>query len=249
MYLKAQWEEPFRSDTGQAPFTRLDGSQVEVATMERWAGGLGPYIPYVRGNGWQAVELPYLAPTASGRLAMTLVLPDDLPSFEAKLSASQLQRITSALATELEHARSSVPCPGVPTEYQDAGCYPYDLHLFMPRFSIETRADLIPALKALGMTDAFDVASADFAGIHVPETDADLLYVAKVIHQANIAVDENGTVAAAATMVGIDVGGGPGPVKTITLRLDRPFLFFLRDLDTGAVLFMGRVVDPSAGTH
>ena len=67
-----------------------------------------------------------------------------------------------------------------------------------------------------------------------------------MIHQANIDVDEKGTEAAAATAVGMDTGGGPSAAKEITMRLDHPFLFFVRDLDTGAVLFMGRVMDPSA---
>ena len=58
-------------------------------------------------------------------------------------------------------------------------------------------------------------------------------------------VDEKGTEAAAATAVGMDSGGGPSALKQHAVRLDRPFLFALRDTDTGAVLFMGRVVDPS----
>ena len=68
-----------------------------------------------------------------------------------------------------------------------------------------------------------------------------------VVHQANIDVDEKGTEAAAATAVGMDTGGctGPLPAKTKTLRLDKPFLFVLRDVETGAILFMGRVTDPT----
>ena len=69
-----------------------------------------------------------------------------------------------------------------------------------------------------------------------------------MIHQANIDVDEKGTEAAAATAVddGVHRRCGPaGPRKIITLRLDRPFLFLVRDVKTGAILFMGRVVDPS----
>jgi hypothetical protein len=92
--------------------------------------------------------------------------------------------------------------------------------------------------------------AADLSGIHVPTRYEDSLYISKVIHQANIDVDEKGTEASAATAV-IDVStgggcvGGPRPAKEITLRLDHPFLFFVRDLETGAILFMGRVVDPS----
>jgi serpin B len=88
--------------------------------------------------------------------------------------------------------------------------------------------------------------AADFSGITSPSE----LYIAAVIHQANIDVDEKGTEAAAATAVGMSTTGGCGrsePLKVILLRLNRPFLFVLRDVETGAVLFMGRVVDPSVG--
>ena len=112
----------------------------------------------------------------------------------------------------------------------------------MPRFGIETKADLIPALRTLGITDAFDAVRADFTGTSAEGP----LYVSLVIHQANID-DEKGTEAAAATGIGDTGGPGAGACRDVTLKLDRPFLFVLRDLETGAVLFMGRVVDPSVG--
>ena len=95
-------------------------------------------------------------------------------------------------------------------------------------------------LAALGMPTAFDAATADFSGM----TTQTRLVISKVIHQANISVDEKGTEAAAVTVVGMDTTGGPS--ETCTAHADRPFLFALRDVETGAILFMGRVVDPSA---
>jgi serpin B len=110
--------------------------------------------------------------------------------------------------------------------------------LDFPRFGIETQADLATVLAALGMPRAFDPVLADFSGI----TTAQQLYISAVIHQANIDVDEKGTEAAAATAVVMRATAEPaGPV---TLRVDRPFLFLLRDVPTGAIVFMGRVVDP-----
>jgi len=118
----------------------------------------------------------------------------------------------------------------------------------MPRFGVETRAGLADALSALGMPLAFVWPDADFTAIHVPASVEDRIYISKVIHQANIDVDEKGTEAAAATAVGMDTGGctGAAPLRSTVVRLDRPFLFLLRDLETDAALFMGRVVDPSA---
>ena len=107
--------------------------------------------------------------------------------------------------------------------------------LVMPKFKFETAVGLKDALSALGMPEAFSD-GADFSGIDGVRD----LSVQSVIHDAIIAVDEKGTTAAAAT--GIVVGTTSLPP---TLVVDRPFLFFIRHNPTGALLFQGRVVDPS----
>ena len=244
IYLKAAWETEFSKDeTKPKPFTLLDGSPVEVPTMYQQAT-----LPYARGNGWQATELRYAAARwDSPRLAMTLILPDDLTAFESKLSATQLSRISAALDAQRTHLGDWI------SEETEDGCtsyWPYDLSLHLPKYGIDTKALLGQILKGLGMPLAFDDKVADFTDIHVPKTAQERLYITEVVHQANIDVDEKGTEAAAATAVimGDTTGGcSSGPRKVITLRLDHPFLFVLRDVETGAVLFMGRVVDPSVG--
>jgi serpin B len=246
IYLRALWaENVFREgDTAPAPFNRLDGSRVDVPMMRAVSFGTAPAMPYARGNGWQAAELRYRGADGTEPLAMVLILPDDLRAFEARLSAAQLERITAALTVQRGLLTETRPCTGDRAVYEGE-CHPYSVSLFMPRFGIETRADLKLVLGALGMTRAFDPVGADFAGIHVPEGPDDRLFISKVIHQANIDVDEKGTEAAAATaVIGDTAGPGASAQKEITLRLDRPFLFFLRDVETGAVLFMGRVTDP-----
>ena len=239
IYMKAEWEGWFNEDaTQKAPFGRLDGSKVDVDMMTRSAGGQGPMIPYARGSGWRAVDLRYKSPPGASPLAMTVVLPEDLRAFESKLDGELLARIVAKLDAE----RQSFAEPECPPEYTDAGCYPYDLQLFLPRFSLDTRAALADLLAAAGISRAFDPATADFSGINKQEP----LYISAVIHQANIDVDEHGTEAAAATAVGMDTGGGPSALDQYTGRFDRPFLFFVRDVETGTILFMGRVVDPSS---
>ena len=239
IYLKAEWANKFFEDeTKLASFTRLDGSRVKVPTMSQQQAW-----PYAKGTGWQATELPYQGAEGSTPLAMTLILPDDLATFEASLTASQLAGITAKLGVERKRAGQEVACSSM------CGCHRYDVALQLPRFAIDTRASLKELLIALGMPLAFDSQGADFTGIHVPQSEMDNLFISKGIHQANVDVDEKGTEAAAATAFGMSTGGctGTEALKTITLRLDRPFLFLIRDVATGAVLFIGQVTDPSVG--
>jgi serpin B len=111
--------------------------------------------------------------------------------------------------------------------------------LSMPKFSFRSSAQLRDALSELGMPVAF-TDRADFSGM----TKQEPLEIADVIHQAFIAVDEKGTEAAAATAVVMRATSAP--LQPIELKIDRPFLFMIQDDETGAVLFMGRVVDPRA---
>ncbi len=113
------------------------------------------------------------------------------------------------------------------------------VNLTLPKFGIDSKLELKDVLSALGMPTAFNADLADFSGI----TTEQQLYISAVIHQANIDVDEKGTTAAAATAVVI--GRTSMPVDVVTLKVDHPFLFALRDVPTGTVLFLGRVADTS----
>jgi len=111
--------------------------------------------------------------------------------------------------------------------------------LSMPRFDIDQKFELTEAMRSLGMVDAFDGGAADFSGM----TDDARLFISFIIHQANITVDEKGTEAAAATAVGMSETSAPGLM--VDLEVDRPFIFAVRDVPTGAVLFLGRVTTPA----
>ena len=113
------------------------------------------------------------------------------------------------------------------------------IDIALPRFKFESRFELKPPLTDLGMRKAFDDREADFSSM----TPDERLHIAKVIHGGNVEVDEVGTVAAAATHVEV--------VKmsaTISrgFRADHPFLFLIRDANSGNILFIGRVADPEA---
>ena len=119
-----------------------------------------------------------------------------------------------------------------------AGLTPQAVILGLPRFKIETSQSLEDLLQSLGMTSAFVSGQADFSGMDGTQN----LFISSVIHKAFIDVAEKGTEAAAAT--GVVMSGTAAPIG-LNIFANRPFLYFLRDQPTGAILFMGRVLDPS----
>lgn len=170
--------------------------------------------PYAEGDGYQAARLDY----DGGQVSMIVVLPaaGKLADIEAGLSDVWLGQLS-----------------------QSMGQYQGEVQMTLPKFTFtwgtESFAD---PLKALGMADAFSLPPADFTGME-PQGE---LFISDVLHQAFVGVDEDGTEAAAATAVVMDNGSVPMDPKVFTA--DRPFLFFIRDNGTGAVLFIGKVSEP-----
>jgi serpin B len=107
----------------------------------------------------------------------------------------------------------------------------------VPKFEFDSGFSLKDALMAMGMPAAFS-AEADFSGM----TGDRALSIAEVIHKAFVSVDEEGTEAAAATAVVMVESEMPG--QPVEVTIDHPFMFLIRDIETGAILFVGRVVDP-----
>ena len=108
----------------------------------------------------------------------------------------------------------------------------------IPKFKLETDYTLNSMLEDMGMPTSFNENAADFSGI----TEEERLFIAAALHKAFVDVNEKGTEAAAATGITIETTSyQPIPV----FRADRPFLFIIQDSETGNILFMGRVVDPS----
>jgi serpin B len=206
VYFKAAWQEAFVEKlTRDAPFTLLDGSQVQVPTMQ--TDGEIP-LRVGSGDGYQAVALPY-----KGELAeMVIILPEQgrFESVESTLDAAKFAAILHELG-------------------------PGHLTLYLPRFEFAVAYDLRPVLSAMGMPLAFDKIKADFSSI----TKSERLYVQQALHKAYVLVNEEGTEAAAATIFGVKPASLPQE-----LRIDRPFIFIIRDVPTGTILFVGRVLNP-----
>jgi serpin B len=206
LYLEAKWSQPFgKYPTEQAPFTRLDGSAVDVPLMHNAELA----ARYVDAAGYQAVELPY----GEGELSMLVIVPEEgrFAEFESRLDAERLAALDAA-------TRNGI------------------VEFFLPRWSATFDVDLVETLPELGLTLPFR--GGDFTGISPRNP-----FIGAGVHAADIEVDEEGTVAAAATGLAFAESGPPAPDAVI--RADRPFLYFIRHAETGAVLFLGRVVDPA----
>jgi len=116
---------------------------------------------------------------------------------------------------------------------------PWGLRLKMPKFRYESEFQLKDTLSRMGMPEAFDPGYADFTGM----TALRELVIQEAYHQGFISVDEKGTEAAAATAVVIALTGAG---SSLTITIDRPFIYLIRDIQTNAILFIGRVMNPEA---
>ena len=151
-------------------------------------------------------------------LAMMILLPDagDFPAIESAFAPAEVDRLLTSMNWAL-------------------------VSLSLPRFSFSSTFYLGEALTEMGMKSAFSP-DADFSGMAGPNP----VYLSEVIHEAFIDVNEKGTEASAATAV-IALGGGPmEPPTPVEFTVDRPFLFLMRDKETGTILFIGRVTDPTS---
>jgi serpin B len=171
---------------------------------------------YYSGEGYQGIELPY----TFGNFSMFILMPDEgtFETFEDSLTAEKFYTILAE--------------PQFP-----------QVDLYLPKFTFEYDVTLSQTLQDMGMTDAFDPLVADFSGMAEVSPD-NPLWISQVLHKTFIGVDEYGTEAAGATVV-LGLGGG-GPVESIELKIDHPFIFLIGDRQSGSILFIGRVLNPAA---
>ncbi len=176
-------------------------------------------VPFMR----QIFTVPYAQadscqavdiPYAGNNFSMLVVMPaaGTFESFLSSLTPAVLGDITNHLAAQ----------------YTD---------LSLPKFNFTVSVGMRSLLQSLGMTDAFNRDTADFSGIDgTPD-----LYVTNVFHKAFISVDEHGTEAAAATGIVVEPTGPPPP-PPLTFTVDHPYIFVIRERQTGLILFIGKVI-------
>jgi serine protease inhibitor len=248
IYFKGEWSEPFKeADTRPRDFTLADGKTVQTPIMNAQnleAGRYGAFNQdgssfntpqkirrgqktglYPDESGFALLELPY----KGDDLSMVIIAPnrpDGLTAIEKKLNAGSL----TAWIAKLQKRKT---------------------HVLLPKFKMETDYKLGETLQAMGMVRAFtdprQANGADFTGMCASADPRLRLYISKVLHKAFVEVNEKGTEAAAATAVMMMANSAPITVPfTPTFKADRPFLFLIRDIRTGSVLFMGRMTNPKS---
>lgn len=217
LYLKAPWETSFApTSTRPLPFHAPSGTR-PAPTMHR----IGQMYAATE-NGLTLVSLDYVG----DELCFLLILPDpgqSLHEAQAKLTSENLARWAR---------RGILPATRV--------------SLYLPKFRVEGESvRLGAALRALNMKDAFDDNLADFTRIAPPiDREKERLALAEVLHKTFIALDEEGTEAAAATAVLMRGAGAAAPPPPVEVRVDRPFLFAIQHRPTGACLFLGHITEP-----
>ncbi len=215
LYLHAAWATPFpASQTSPGPFAAAGGRLVTASYLH------GGAYRTAREGGWTAVWLPY----RGGKLAMVALLPPAAGAGGCAMpAAAALDSITARLA-----AGGTASQPGGTSTAAVA----------LPKVSLSSRASMQDLLTGLGMGVAFS-GSADFTGLS-PKA----CCIGLVEHAATLRVAEKGTVASAATAVGM----APTAVRVQPAQIvfDRPYLLLVTSIATGEPLFLARVANPAA---
>ena len=170
---------------------------------------------FSKSNDVQMVEIPYL----NSRYSMVLLMPlsSDLPEYGQGMDLDSLTQSIEA--------------------FQNG-----QLILKMPKFEFDSSFSVSSALQDLGMISPFSPTDADFSGMYEPGSDP--LFISNVIHKAFVAVDEEGTEAAAATAVIMEATSAMPEEEPVLMVFDHPFIFLIRDSESGLILFMGNMINP-----
>jgi len=154
-------------------------------------------------------------PYMGSELSMYILLPkDNVSALESRLDSTYVSRLKDNLTSE-------------------------DVNIYLPKFTFENQYELKNSLASMGMPGAFS-SDANFSGI----TDSTSLHIDSVIHQSFIDVNEEGTEAAAATVVLMTFGVNSD--QPISFTANHPFIFFIQHEETGQILFMGKLENPTA---
>lgn len=221
IYFKGMWLEPFlKFATQDEEFWVTPERTVRIPMMQQQVGA-----PYAEYSEVQVVALPYryLGHRTQPDVSMIIVLPrtrGELDDISTQMQTRQLERWLNGLKSQ-------------------------QVKIFLPRFRIESSYSLREPIKELGMLNAFVPETADFSGMTQAK---EPFWIGDLIQKAYVNVDEEGTEAAAVSMMHIYfthvARKKPPPIPVF--RADHPFLFLIRHNPSGSILFIGRVNNPQA---
>lgn len=210
IFFKGLWKSRFLpQNTRPRPFTHPDGTTSKVPMMSQLAVFNIGLMSTPEGLKYKVIELPYHGDSLSMLIALPAEEGTPLAAILPHISTATVQSWTNQLAQR-------------------------KIRLLLPKFTVEAEVDLEAPLRAMGISDMFNEARADFR--HLSE---EPVYVSKALQKAKIEVNEDGTKAAAATTAILLARSSPPWVS-----VDRPFLFLLRHNPTGTILFAGQINNP-----
>lgn len=217
IYFKGKWDIEFDKEKTQHRDFKTPTGLTQVSTMAMYPKSEEKFN-YYENDTLQILELPY----KDKELSMIVLLPksqDGLSSLENEMDFEKLNEWTRNLTQTRIH------------------------EIYLPKFEFELYTEVVEPLRDLGMDSAFSQTNADFSKM----TGNRDLYVSNILHKAFIKVDEEGTEAAAATVVVMaPTSAGGDPTPQIIFKADHPFIFMIRENSTETILFMGRIKDPSS---
>ena len=212
IYFKADWTNQFK----ESNTVMRDFHLMDGTTIQVDTMAQEEKFTYVKGDNYAVARLPY----GREQVAMYVFLPD--PDYQLD---DLMETLDPEKLDEIINGMHNVP----------------DMKLRLPKFKFEYgKKRLNQALKDLGMGVAFNPDEANLSKI--ADVRSNNLYIDFVDHKVLIEVDEEGTVAAAVTNVGISLTSSP--VSQTTFYVDKPFFFIIRDDRTGTILFMGQILNP-----
>ena len=216
IYFKGKWENQFDRSAPATAILHAGGwGEIKTPMMSREGGFRFFYSSQDAGRSKTSFQVAEI-PYRGGELSMVVILPGKHDGLPALEANVSAESLTSWLSQAID--------------VKSVG-------LQIPKFRVETDVmKLKEPLQKLGMVDAFIDGVADFSGMGGAPGD---LHVSAVEHKAFVDVNEEGTEAAAATAVIVRENSATTP-----FRADHPFLFLIRDVQHGTILFMGRVVNP-----
>ena len=216
VYFKSQWMFPFEENMTRDGDFHVAKAKAKTAKMMSQTSYFDHAV--YADDGVAALQMPY-----EGReFAMVVLLPtkkDGLEALEASLDTKHWDKWVGGLSGKRVMVQ-------------------------MPKFEIEPAEAMLlsPVLKAMGIEKMFDPGAADLTGIAPAK---EQLFISEGYHKGFIKVDESGTEAAAATAMVAVAGAAPSSEPPPSFIADHPFVYAIRDVKTGSILFIGRVADPS----